>query len=211
MFPAPDALQDIFSVRDKELLPAEVSVGIVAGYGKIGVQTVFRKKREIRFPENSAAHPAVVAQNGQYIAGRLEKLVPEGVDPFRRPEVLRVGPNGEFSEKFPVEPDPGFVVDRAEIQRHIRIGREVRRIKGRPVPEVPAGINVPELKIKHAGNFDRSPGAVGPEIRTEGPSAGLREDRNQPSLSQCQALNGMGQEEADEGWFLFETGKGEPR
>ena len=45
-------------------LPAEISVGIVAGYGKVGVQTVFRKEREIRFPKNSAAHPAVVAQNG---------------------------------------------------------------------------------------------------------------------------------------------------
>ncbi len=62
--------------------------------------------------------------------------------------------------------------------------------------------------------FDRLMEADCPEIRTEGPSAGLREDRNQPSLSQCQALNGMGREEAGEmgkGWFLFETGKGEPR
>ena len=68
----------------------------------------------------------------------------------------------------------------------------------------------PQLK-EMTGFFDRLMEADCPEIRTEGPSAGLREDRNQPSLSQCQALNGMGQEEADEGWFLFETGKGEPR
>lgn len=62
--------------------------------------------------------------------------------------------------------------------------------------------------------FDRLMEADCPEIWTEVPSAGLREDRNRPSLSQCQALNGMGQEKAGEmgeGWFLFKTGKGESR
>ena len=114
----------------------EITVGIVLNIRSIRIKIDFRgAENQARRSENAAVPAEIAAENNQSVALLLQKTGGEGIFAFHEPVVFRMGLIGDFSEERSVQPDPGAVVDPAQIELDVTL-REVREIEDGTVEEI---------------------------------------------------------------------------
>ena len=85
--------------------------------------------------QSSAVSAQVAAEYGECISLFPQHPGGERISPCRHPVIRRIGFIGHFSEEFAIQPDPGEIVDDAEVE-HDSFLRDLRQIENRAVEKV---------------------------------------------------------------------------
>lgn len=138
--------------------PVEVAIGIVIGDRCVRIQGKGFSRPETRGIENAAVFPDIVAEHNEGIDSRFQCMRRKKMLPFDGPVIFRIGPCGDFSEEFSIQPDPGFVIDCAEEEFRL-LFRQCRRDAERIAVPEPAVVFFQffELGLERAGDPDRAP------------------------------------------------------
>ena len=148
-------------------LPAIVAVRIVGGDRPIRVEIESPGNLELGNSEDSTVPVGVVAEHNQHIFSGAKPIGIHMMDAGRLPVVIRMGLFGDLSEEVPVQPGPGFIINRPEEQLNIAGRSKLSgQFKFQPIPEEPIVFRqLFELHIEISRHPNRTPSGIRAEIR----------------------------------------------